>query len=227
MYSSLRVVCCSCLVLALCSGLPFHPDSSSPGKVRLLVKSAGRQSVIDKITGSSKLQNRVDTEDERRKLTSDLMQNDNFAPDGKIDYDALELPKPERLIPDAKNDTLTDTELEFMQMHERAQFMRIAEIKESILSKLRLLAPPNITAMKLNNNLPRFPDHILPQSLDKLAMQSDESSTPGDEYHAKISTIIQFAVDGKAFLPLLHMHYLCDLFQSSLYLLLQCQMEKM
>ena len=166
-FLAVRALCLGCLVSVAC-GLPMSSsmDSPSSGKNISLTKNVRgadegvEQSAIDNTSGLPRPGDAGKVDEERRQLTDSLMQNDHFAPDGTIDYDAMELNKPEHLVPDAENDTLHETELEFMQMHERAQFMRIAEIKESILSKLRLLAPPNITAMKLNNKMPRFPEHI-------------------------------------------------------------------
>lgn len=123
---------------------------------------------------------------------------DKFPTDYNIDYDSMTGPEPEKLVKDANNETFPTNGLAFKQMHERAQFMRIAEVKQSLLSKLRLLAPPNMTALKLSNKLKRYPAHILPSVLDDREMLSDDTGNSHEEdYHAKISTVIQFATDCK------------------------------
>lgn len=121
-----------------------------------------------------------------------------FPMDEDVDYDSMDVPVAEKLVPDADNDTFPENELVFKQMHERAQYMRIAEVKQSLLSKLRLLAPPNITALKLSNKLKRYPAHILPSVLDDPDMQNDDNTNDyNEDYHAKISTVIQFTTECK------------------------------
>lgn len=118
---------------------------------------------------------------------------------GAIDYDSLTVPEPDRFI---KSDTasLRFKDLSFEDMHRRAQFMRINEVKEAILNKLRLLAPPNITALKLNNKLKKYPGHIVPTLPDQESyVQNDarDKASNEDHFHAKIDTVIQFASECK------------------------------
>lgn len=124
---------------------------------------------------------------------------DEFAPNATIDYDAMALPEPQQLI-EENEDNFPLTELNIKNMHERAQYMRKDEIRKSLLSKLRLLAPPNMTDLKLHNKIRPFPKHLLPDLPEQQIPQSDDHGEEGDTYHAKIETIIQFAEPCKYFM---------------------------
>ena len=130
-------------------------------------------------------------------ITDRMLNTEDFSPNQRadVDYDSMDLPNSERLIPTADPESVLDT-LAFKEMHERAQMMRKTEVKESILSKLRLLAPPNITALKIANKL-KYPGHIVPTLEKPSDFQKDDSRVRQDDFHAKISTVIQFASDCK------------------------------
>lgn len=133
-------------------------------------------------------------------ITDKMLEEDEFAVNDSIDYDNMEFPEETKLVkPDVPDFSPASrfSELAFQEMHERAQITRITEVKESILSKLRLLAPPNITALKLDNKLKKYPDHVVPRLDEPDDIQQDDGQSHVDDFHAKISTVIQFATDCK------------------------------
>lgn len=134
-------------------------------------------------------------------ITNKILSHKPFSPnasDGQTDN--IVFPPPQRLVaPEEPSHAASALiGLSLMEMHERAKVMRISEVKQSILSKLRLFAPPNITALKMSNKLKKFPDHIVPKFAEEsLDIQQDQAPQYDDNYHAKISTTIQFATSCK------------------------------
>lgn len=151
--------------------------------------SSSKKETTTKKTGASKQSTTMDGDFS----LSDF--DDAFASNDSIDYDYLDskIPAPKKLIKEDSSSDFPQSELNFQEVHERAKHMRRAEVKETILSKLRLLAPPNITHLKLTNKLKIFPQHMLPQLPDQEDIQQDDNGHKEDTFHAKIETVIQFA----------------------------------
>jgi len=84
---------------------------------------------------------------------------------------------------------------DLIEMHDRAKTLRRNEVRQSILDKMRLLAPPNITALKQNNKLKELPEHMLRQFISESA--SLQGPQYHDNYHARSNKVIQFAADCK------------------------------
>ena len=88
---------------------------------------------------------------------------------------------------------------------EEMKKLRIEMVKAQILSKLRLKAPPNITAKRL----PQIPR--LASLLDQFGMQGDapgskQDQFEADDYHSRTLTVINIATDRKYTCPTIHAH---------------------
>lgn len=193
------------LISEITSGLPVTSDNKkNSGKSKKTKSSKNSQSQFSlpglggmlnpftrKSTTKDEKNDKKTGKDTTPSFDFDITDMDEFSPNGSIDYDNMALPEPEKIIHD-EEENFPLTELNLRDMHERAQYMRTTEIRESILDKLRLLSPPNMTDLKSRKLLKPYPQHLLDLGEEETPQQ-DDNGEEEDTYHAKIETIVQFA----------------------------------
>lgn len=134
-------------------------------------------------TGNSREQPLDSADEDLQSYSSD----DGEDASANFDYSNMQ-PSPSTLLIQNESDEEPDG-LNLTKMHEEAIQHRKAQIKDALLSKLRLtkLPSPNLAIL-----YQRFPHHLLGNA----AMQMD-SIAPKDNYHAKVENLLRFPQSGE------------------------------